>query len=303
MNIRYSNLNEIKDYGIVYNMIVAQFIKYVQDNNIKALVLGISGGIDSSVCAVICRDVAKAAGCKFIGRSLTIWNKEEEYSTAAMIGNVFVNDFAEVNLKNEYETVEEVLNCYEGIYSDNKIAYGNIQARLRMNHLYFLSNINKGIVIDTDNLTENCLGFFTIHGDQGDYKPIGGLWKTEVYSLADYILNNICETYEEKEAMKATIGILPTDGLGISNTDVEQFGAKDYNQVDDIFHKFFEMINQNSSYYKTQEFAVNCYLNAVKGGCDGIYDVDYNVADNILHRYINTEYKRKSIPVVNIYDN
>ena len=47
--------------------------------------------------------------------------------------------------------------------------------------LYNAASIFKGLVVDTDNLSEHYLGFWTMHGDVGDFKPIGKLWKTEVY--------------------------------------------------------------------------------------------------------------------------
>lgn len=58
------------------------------------------------------------------------------------------------------------------------IADGNIQARLRMIYLYNLASIHKGLVMSTDNQTEYQLGFWTIHGDVGDFDPIQDLWKT-----------------------------------------------------------------------------------------------------------------------------
>lgn len=61
------------------------------------------------------------------------------------------------------------------------IANGNLQARCRMIHLYDLAGIHGGLVMSTDNQTEYQLGFWTIHGDVGDFDPIQDLWKTEVY--------------------------------------------------------------------------------------------------------------------------
>lgn len=98
--------------------------------------------------------------------------------------------------------------------------------------------------------TEYQLGFWTIHGDVGDFDPIQDLWKTEVYGLANYLQdhykskalealrNDYKETCDNYKAMSCAIynscKLVPTDGLGISNSDLEQIGAKSYAEVDDI---------------------------------------------------------------------
>ena len=103
---------------------------------------------------------------------------------------------------------------------------------MRMIHLYDTAQANNGMVLSTDNLTEYYLGFWTICGDVGDYGMIQELWKTEVYELARYL----CTTLDgyAKDALQECIDALPTDGLGISNSDLDQIGAKSYDEVDTI---------------------------------------------------------------------
>lgn len=117
-----------------------------------------------------------------------------------------------------------------------------------MIYLYNLASIHKGLVMSTDNQTEYQLGFWTIHGDVGDFDPIQGLWKTEVYELAKWLIGyyygcgikkevdadgarKICDMCE---AIKKSISLTPTDGLGISNSDLDQIGAKSYYDVDRV---------------------------------------------------------------------
>ena len=189
------------NYAEYFEEKVTALTNYVKEYNLEALVLGISGGIDSTVCAAICHEVTKRVPVKFIGRSLpTKFNKEGETTAADLVGNAFCNDYKEVNLDLTYRKLAYDIAFPEGFidYSgpfdfDKKIpkqtvlANGNIQARLRMIYLYNLASIHKGIVIDTDNLTEHNLGYFTIHGDQGDVNPIGDLWKTQVFELAEFL--------------------------------------------------------------------------------------------------------------------
>ena len=143
---------------------------------------------------------------------------------------------------------ENLISCGDDAESkyQTPIANGNIQARLRMIYLYNLASIHKGLVMSTDNQTEYQLGFWTIHGDVGDFDPIQGLWKTEVYELAKWLIGyyygikkevdadgarKICDMCE---AIKKSMSLTPTDGLGISNSDLDQIGAKSYYDVDRV---------------------------------------------------------------------
>ena len=302
----------------VFEHLIETTENYIVSNGLDSMVLGISGGIDSTVCAAICHEVSLRSNrqIKFIGRSLPIKNQvmySEEYDASKLVGNAFCDDFRVVNLSWIYENMlGEIVEheedkkvkgfSYKGIEdrSENQtpIANGNIQARLRMTYLYNLAGINKGLVIDTDNLTEHYLGFFTIHGDQGDFNPIGGLWKTEVYQLAKYIAYEykkkaenliddditLSHTYEKMyNALWASIKLTPTDGLGISNSDLEQIGADNYNQVDDILQTvvYFSDANSFTSYIEK------------------LYE-KYNkeMVDKVVSRYVKSDFKRKKMPIV-----
>ena len=302
----------------VFEHLIETTENYIVSNGLDSMVLGISGGIDSTVCAAICHEVSLRSNrqIKFIGRSLPIKNQvmySEEYDASKLVGNAFCDDFRVVNLSWIYENMlGEIVEheedkkvkgfSYKGIEdrSENQtpIANGNIQARLRMTYLYNLAGINKGLVIDTDNLTEHYLGFFTIHGDQGDFNPIGGLWKTEVYQLAKHIAYEykkkaenliddditLSHTYEKMyNALWTSIRLTPTDGLGISNSDLEQIGADNYNQVDDILQTvvYFSDASSFTSYIEK------------------LYE-KYNkeMVDKVVSRYVKSDFKRKKMPIV-----
>ena len=235
------------NYEHVFNTLVEETAKYITKNNLKAMVLGISGGIDSTVVAAICHEVSKKTGIPLIGRSLPIKNKSDEFDVSELVGQVFCDDFKVVNLLNMYQHVNQSVYDGEGTLG-TPISKGNIQARLRMIYLYNLASIHKGLVMSTDNQTEYQLGFWTIHGDVGDFDPIQGLWKTEVYELAKWLIGyyygcgikkevdadgarKICDMCE---AIKKSMSLTPTDGLGISNSDLAQIGAKSYYDVDRV---------------------------------------------------------------------
>ena len=193
------------NYEKVFNTLVEETANYVTSNGLKAMVLGISGGIDSTVVAAICHEVSKKTGIPLIGRSLPIKNKEDEFDVSKLVGEAFCDEFKVFNLSNSYKASLFDLCADTGLIKDCKgydwywvsdleelagrtpIANGNIQARYRMIHLYDIASIRKGLVMSTDNQTEYQLGFWTIHGDVGDFDPIQDLWKTEVYGLANYL--------------------------------------------------------------------------------------------------------------------
>lgn len=246
------------NYERVFNILVKETSNYITRNRLNAMVLGISGGIDSTVVAAICHEVSKKTGIPLIGRSLPIKNKEDEFDVSKLVGEAFCNDFKVVNLTDGYLAVynsiiggeENLISCGDDAESkyQTPIANGNIQARLRMIYLYNLASIHKGLVMSTDNQTEYQLGFWTIHGDVGDFDPIQGLWKTEVYELAKWLIGYYYECGIKKEvdadgarkicdmceAIKKSMSLTPTDGLGISNSDLDQIGAKSYYDVDRV---------------------------------------------------------------------
>jgi NH3-dependent NAD+ synthetase len=93
-------MKPITNYEEVFNTLVKETSKYIINNNIKAMILGISGGIDSTVCAAICHEVSKQTGVPLIGRSLpTKNNKEEENKAAKLVGTSFCNEYAERSIE------------------------------------------------------------------------------------------------------------------------------------------------------------------------------------------------------------
>ena len=300
------------NYEHVFDVLVDKTAEYVTENNLKAMVLGISGGIDSTVVAAICHEVSKKTGIPLIGRSLPIKNKSDEFATSVHVGEAFCNEFSVYRLERSYRAAlfdacadagdVNMANSYyldelEEMPSRTPIANGNLQARCRMIHLYDIASIRKGLVMSTDNQTEYQLGFWTIHGDVGDFDPIQDLWKTEVYGLANYLQdhykskalealrNDYKETCDNYKAMSCAIynscKLVPTDGLGISNSDLEQIGAKSYAEVDDILQT-----NANNIFDSTGRWVQPLME---KYGED--------VVVKVLSRHVTSEFKRKKAPI------
>lgn len=299
-----------RDYSQVYEQIIKQTGEYCNKYNIKSLVLGLSGGLDSTVCAAILREVSKQYGVKLIGISLPCsTNSRLERSTAATCGDCFCDEYKEVNLQDLYILTKA--KCDTEIGESTRISQGNLKARLRMIILYNTASINNGIVIDTDNLTEHYLGFFTIHGDVGDFKPIGKLWKTEVYELANYVMGLYTKKLEDMQAnralihenpgefnrcqfaessLRAAINIKPTDGNGVtestnefqpSSGDLDQI-APGYTYADVDKALKFIVYNPTFSPDELSQF-VNDEFNG-----------DMLAVNGIFKRYRNSEFKRNT---------
>lgn len=296
------------NYAEYFEEKVTALTNYVKEYNLEALVLGISGGIDSTVCAAICHEVTKRVPVKFIGRSLpTRHNKEDEVTTADLVGNTFCTDYKVCPTQEIYGDFilhirehEMPLGIWSGSDHQTPIANGNIQARLRMIYLYNLASIYKGIVIDTDNLTEHNLGYFTIHGDQGDVNPIGDLWKTQVFELAEWLqLHYASEESNSSKvaALEASLQLKPTAGLGITNNDLEEIGAESYEQVDGILQ---EILAWKWLSKKRGDFPEGDLKEQREQFLDEqqMLDTPIDVILNVVDRHFKSEFKRKQLPIV-----
>ena len=289
-----------KNYKAIFETMVQETQKYLENNNLFAMILGISGGLDSTVTAAICHEVEKRnPELKFYGVSLPCSsNTGKENDSASLCMKAFCKSgqYWTENLQKEYMLLRATFSQH---HTMTTIGQGNIKERLRMIYLYDMANYTKGIVMDTDNLTEHYLGFFTIHGDVADFNPIGGLWKHEVYELAKYLLyeytivQNDDVSYKQM-ALRAAIGITPTDGNGVNNLgDMGQIAPEfaydnnieAYTKVDDIIQTYLEFIGKHTEEYQTAMKALYS-----KYGFDTV--------DGIIHRIMSTEYKRKRLPIV-----
>lgn len=123
---KMNNLN----YEKVFETLVRETKDYLYSNSLHAMVLGISGGIDSTVVAAICREVSDETGIPFIGRSLPIKNKKDEFSVSKLVGNAFCDDFKVVHLSYMCQHVIQAIYDGEGTLG-TPISKGNIQARHR----------------------------------------------------------------------------------------------------------------------------------------------------------------------------
>ena len=224
-----------KDFQSIYDNLTYGLARYGRENGIKSMVLGISGGIDSTVTAVIANAACAELGILLIGISLpSSTNLDDETSAAKLVGGAFCTKFDEVSINHLYAYTESFLVGIAGSINNTKIAKGNIKARLRMMTLYHIASISGGIVLDTDNRTEHFTGFFTVHGDEGDIGVLRDLDKTTIFEFANWLVKESeILTHEQRVAVQMSMSLNPTDGNGVG-CDLEQFGLSTYKEVDAV---------------------------------------------------------------------
>ena len=211
-----------------------EFKEYAISNNIKSIIIGVSGGIDSALIVAICKPVCDQLSIPIRGLYLPCdSNKNDEEERAIGIGLHACPSFQLISIQNEFECLRNKFITKHRDDFSRKIREGNIKARIRMICLYDLASHERGMVMSTDNLSELLLGFWTRYGDEGDYAPIREMFKTEVYRVSKYIAENEL-TGNFKHFFERCINAVPTDGLGITNSDLDQLGTNTYEEVDEL---------------------------------------------------------------------
>jgi NAD+ synthase len=282
-------LNNLENFITVS---VTEMKDYFKRCNLHAAVLGISGGVDSTLVAVLMHKVSQELNSEgysftFYGVSLpTKTTYSKEFWAAQLVGNAFCDNF-EVN--NEMEEASSVVVDWLGNWS-NKIEplrSGNAKSRLRMIYLYDFAKKVNGIVMGTDNYTEYLLGFSTIGGDAlFDYNPMQELWKSEVFEICKILQEQYAglKDYPKAAAIMTSLALKPMDGLGISSDDMVQIGARHYYDVDDILQWYLE--NQDRPGYPEY----------ITSSLDG-YKIPAKTMELIIKRHKGSEFKRNH-PVI-----
>ena len=216
---------------------ISNWIKEYVDNmpsKAESLVIGISGGIDSSVSSTLCA----MTGLKTIVLSMPIKQKSHQHDLSIKHQEWLVKNFK--NVEAHTINLDELFLAFNASLSkfDNEHGMANSRARLRMTTLYQVAAANKGIVVGTGNKVEDFgVGFYTKYGDGGvDISPIADCNKTQVWELG-----------KELGILQEIIDAAPTDGLwDDSRNDENQLGLS-YKQLEEA------MENKNSEYYKKYE--------------------------------------------------
>lgn len=201
-----------ENYPEIRKKIVAFIKNKVHEADASDAVIGLSGGIDSSLTAYLSVEALGAENV--LGLLLPEKNVTSEQDVEDALKIVEI-----LGIKHKLIDISEVLRSYSSTIPDfdkkNLIPNGNLKARIRMCILYYHANLMNRMVIGTGNKTELLLGYFTKYGDGGvDIEPLGCLYKTQVRGLAKHI-----------GVPSRIIDKIPTAGLWPGQTDEGELGV------------------------------------------------------------------------------
>jgi len=211
------------DNETLYKKLINGIRDYFTKNNIKKAVIGLSGGIDSSLSVKLVVDAIGKVNVYGLIMPLKGLSSEENVNDAVELCKQIGIKYSIIDIKHyliEFKKVE---------WKQNKIAEMNTASRIRAVLLYNYANTHNALVIGTSNKTEILLGYFTKYGDGAvDIEVIGELFKTEERELAKFL-----------KIPDKIVSKVPTAELYHGQTDEEELGVS-YEEIDKILKLYVE---------------------------------------------------------------
>lgn len=175
----------LADEEEVYRALVLCLRKYAQNNNFEKIVLGLSGGIDSTLTAVIAADALGPEAVLGVAMPSEYSSSHSIEDAKELAANLRI-DFMEIPIRAPYDTYLALMETSFGPHQMG-LAEENLQARIRGNLLMAISNRYGHLVIATGNKSEMACGYATLYGDMaGGFALLKDVFKTEVYALCRY---------------------------------------------------------------------------------------------------------------------
>ena len=243
-----------QDYSSITTRIQNGLKQKIEETNSKGLILGLSGGIDSAVIAYLCNNIVKEKTLALIMPDSKI-SPESETSDAIKLIDTLGMDYKLLDINSVHKEFSMVLEPEDR-------ALGNLRARIRMNILYYYSNLKNLVVLGSSDKSEFNIGYFTKFGDgAADVLPIVSLYKTQVRELAKHL--GIDEKIITK---KSSPHLWP-------NHEAEHEIGVDYEKIDVILYCLLD-----------KKFSVEETIRESQ--------IDRQIVEKIHHMYKNSEHKR-----------
>lgn len=247
-----------------FNKIEKQMIKFLQNETkqigINKVIVGISGGLDSAIVAVLCK---KAFGDNIRGILMpSHYSSHESIKDAKELCDKF-------NINYEIVPIEPIVTAYETNMEQNKLRIGNFSARIRMSILYDISARENAIVVGTSNKSEILLGYGTLYGDTAcAINPIGQMYKSDEFKFAEFL-----------DIPRSIITKKPSADLWEGQSDEEELGYT-YKQIDTVLK---ELYDQGLT---KEEVILNGF--------------DEKLVDTVIQRKVANEFKGRLPTIANI---
>lgn len=274
----YNEFRVLKDpeyhpITLIHNALICGIKDFFKKSNFKTAIIGLSGGIDSSIVAALAVEALGAENVNAVFMP-TAFSSNESLVDAQKQADLLKIPLKIINIESNFLSIVDLLKDAFNSKEPN-VAEENIQSRLRGLILMALSNKNGHILLNTSNKSEMATGYGTLYGDMcGALSVIGDLYKVQVYQLADYL--NTKELIIPTNIIKKA----PTAELRHNQKDTDSL--PEYEVLDSIL---FHYIEQNASAEVISKLP----------------EVDLALTEKIIKLVDNNEFKRfQSAPVLRI---
>ena len=220
----------MKDWKKIKQDLILFLKTEVEKAGLKKVTLGLSGGLDSAVVAILCKEA--------FGENLNCVLMPSQFSSKSSIDDA-IELCEKFDIKYEIISIEPMVSGFIKNMNEDKLRIGNFSARMRMSVLYDVSSREKSLVVGTSNRSEILLGYGTIFGDTAcAINPIGEIYKSDEFEFARFL--GVPESILNKA---------PSADLWEGQSDEEELGHS-YKHMDEVLK---EMVDEKKSKEKLLE--------------------------------------------------
>lgn len=218
------------------NRLVRFLAHYLRQTNLNTYVLGVSGGVDSTVAArlaqlAVQQNRMSGYDCKFIAVRLPYGQQADEVDAQKALAFIDADEVKTINIKeSSLSMIREVGAQQDGQFfkdaAHEDFVLGNIKARQRMIAQYAIAGATRGLVIGTDHAAEAVMGFFTKFGDgAADICPLSGLTKSQVREIGAYLgaPNELVNKAPTADLENLNPGKLDEDAYGVTYEVIDAY--------------------------------------------------------------------------------
>lgn len=195
-----------------------QLLEFLKDEvnktGLSKVTVGLSGGLDSAVVALLCKEA--------FGEKLNCVLMPSSFSSKSSVDDA-IELCEKFDINYEIISIEPMVSAYINNMNEDKLRIGNFSARMRMSVIYDISSREKSLVVGTSNKSELLLGYGTIFGDIAcAINPIGEMYKSDEFDFARYL-----------GVTEAILNKVPSADLWEGQSDEDDLGYS-YKQMDDV---------------------------------------------------------------------